>query len=388
MVDDSNDNGPAVFPSVDDCVPDEQGGPIARSGFTYQDYVAARFFMQMIVDSTIVKVHCETQDDIVVIRATPQKEKLEAEFVQVKTSSQDSNWSAAKLCNQKNDNPNTSIFEKSLLKDRVHEAACFRIVTSQDVMKALKPLTLDKAHGDRALSSNALLELKTDIDKRCPGAESDRGNDSTYWLANVIWDVQGPQRIVEELLRLDVLMLSIHEDRTLLPEQADKVIVKLLHWVRKAADAHWTPDKAKKIITRSQVVSWWNTTLDEELASPSTISGGKLSKKLKRASVSDPTISLANELRRDYAAELRSPQYMQDIDQVRIPRVVRSRLLSLRAAYESGELAMTSSQFHTHCVQEIDQLGVSEEGDQAAFAKGCMYDMTDRCLMTYDRESS
>ena len=121
MVDDNKDSEAAVLPSIDEYTPDEQGGPIARSGFTYQDYVAARFFVQMIVDSTMVKVHCETQDDIVIVRSIPSKEELEAEFVQVKTSDQDSLWSAAKLCNRTNGKPNTSIFEKSLLKDRVQE---------------------------------------------------------------------------------------------------------------------------------------------------------------------------------------------------------------------------------------------------------------------------
>lgn len=102
-----------AWPSVADATPDEEGGPIARSGFNYQDEIAVSFFIEMLEQTELLKVHCETHDDIVLIwqRSNP---RLAAEYVQVKAGEDDKLWSLADLCERKKGKAGTSLLEKSL----------------------------------------------------------------------------------------------------------------------------------------------------------------------------------------------------------------------------------------------------------------------------------
>ena len=57
----------AEFPSVDDVKPSEEGGPTARIGFSYQHEVTVGLALDMLADPNIIKLHCETHDDVVVV---------------------------------------------------------------------------------------------------------------------------------------------------------------------------------------------------------------------------------------------------------------------------------------------------------------------------------
>ena len=63
-------------------------GPVARTGFSYQDEIAVSFLIQMLEDPSIIKVHCETQDDILLVSESAGSKERIAEFVQVKASEQ------------------------------------------------------------------------------------------------------------------------------------------------------------------------------------------------------------------------------------------------------------------------------------------------------------
>ena len=86
----------AVWPSIDDFIPNEQGGPNARTGFSYQDEVAVGLLLEMLTDPSLIKVHCETHDDLVAKRTSSTGDL--AEYVQVKASETDKLWSVADLC--------------------------------------------------------------------------------------------------------------------------------------------------------------------------------------------------------------------------------------------------------------------------------------------------
>lgn len=75
----------------------EEGGPIARTGFNYQDEIAVGFLLDMLEDPSILKVHCETHDDIVQVSQSSSTQVV-AEYVQVKGSEEDKYWSVADLC--------------------------------------------------------------------------------------------------------------------------------------------------------------------------------------------------------------------------------------------------------------------------------------------------
>ena len=87
--------------SIDDASPREEGGSIARSGFNYQDEIAVGIFIDMLKSSNIVKIHCETHDDIVVVRALDGAALRCAEYVQVKANAPDKLWSIGDLCARK-----------------------------------------------------------------------------------------------------------------------------------------------------------------------------------------------------------------------------------------------------------------------------------------------
>jgi hypothetical protein len=86
----------------------------------------------------------------------------------------------------------------------------------------------------------------------------------------------------------------------MLPEQAETIEDELRSWAYDAGRAFWTPDKAKKIITRTKIVAWWNTKLISISDGASSISGGKLREKMDHAKLSEDQIRMALELRRDY----------------------------------------------------------------------------------------
>src|ERR1700681_1431990 len=86
---------PIQLPSVDDACPHEQGGPIARIGFSYHE-IAVSFLLEMLQSPSLLKVHCETHDDILLVRELDGQRH--AEFVQVKAGEIDKLWSVADLC--------------------------------------------------------------------------------------------------------------------------------------------------------------------------------------------------------------------------------------------------------------------------------------------------
>jgi hypothetical protein len=82
--------------SIHSLSPLEEGGSIARSGFLYQDHVAARFCIEMVRDTCLLEVWCETEDDITLL--WDRGDGIVVEFVQVKANELSQLWSVALLC--------------------------------------------------------------------------------------------------------------------------------------------------------------------------------------------------------------------------------------------------------------------------------------------------
>src|SRR5581483_1776110 len=128
--------------------PLEQGGSIARTGFLYQDHVAARFCLEMLLGGKIVEVWCETEDDITLLWGTSEAPLVE--FVQVKGNELTQLWSAALICTGGDVD---SIVAKSLQHDRCLEPCVFRILTRTPLNPELAVLKLERDHEDRSLSN-------------------------------------------------------------------------------------------------------------------------------------------------------------------------------------------------------------------------------------------
>ncbi len=377
-----------IFPSVDDVKPTEEGGPAARSGFTYQDEIAVGFLIEMLEDSSLLKVHCETHDDVLLVRTIDGSDMRVAEFVQVKASEPDRLWSVADLCNPKKGKTGTSIFEISLARDKHREESRFRIVTLREVHSKLKMLTFPFDAPGRETSGQKFNALQSELDKRFRDLKSPKGNGSSYWLENCFWDVRHSKEAVrkENLFRLQ--KLGAKEDRVLLLEHAEVLLDKFRAKAKAAGDAKWEPDRDKKIFTREAIREWWERRTRELIEGAASPAGGKLREKMTQARLPDELIKLAIDMRLDYAATVRTPRYMEVGEANRLESKVKSELASLRGRLVAGALDLDGPGFHSLCLERMDALNADRptgSEDRSAFLMGCMYDITDRCLHRFAR---
>lgn len=382
------ENAPSSLPSIDDVKPGEEGGPVARLGFNYQDEIAVGFLIEMLESPTLLKVHCETHDDVVLVRMTDDPETRVAEFVQVKASEPDKLWSIADLCQRKKGKAGTSIFEISLMRDKHKEVSHFRLVTLRPVVSALKILTYPCGTAGREPHAEKMKALRSELDERFPGLKSDKGNGASYWLENCHWD----QRHSEEAVRKDNLVrlmrLSMKEGRPLLLEPAEVLLTEFRALAKAAGDAKWEPDHGKKIILRQTLRAWWEQHICELTDGAASASGGKLAKKMEDAELPDELIELAIDMRRGYATASRTSRYLEPEEGERLQRRVQSEVMSLRARFVAGQLDLDGAGFHSLCLDRMEAVN-AERGpvveDRSAFLKGCMYDIADRCLLRFAR---
>jgi hypothetical protein len=379
-----------VWPSVDSIAPEEQGGPVARQGFSYQDEIAVGFLLDMIEDARLAKIHFESHDDLVLIWSPLVGAQLTAEFVQVKAEAPDKLWSVADICQRKKkDAVGTSIFEISLGRDRHEEVSNFRMVTLRPIVSDLAPLTYVFGQEGRKSDCEGMVALKADLDGRFPGLKSKKKNDCGYWLENCRWDVRHDIKTVRKANTLRVFELAQAAGQSLLLEQINVLLDEIRAWVKAAGDAKWIPDKAKKIVRRADALEWWTARL-LKLAQIDAPSGGALAEKMKLANLPSALVAMAVDLRRGYAAKVRTATYMPPEEADDLQERVKSTAQSLSANLAAGTLDLDGPQFHALCLKEMDALNAARPSgakDQAAFLKGCLYDIADRCLLRFDRSA-
>ena len=372
-------------PSLESATPEEQGGTHARRGFNYQDHVAVRCLLDMFESTNLVRLECETQDDMVCVFSAD--ETTVAEFIQVKAGEPDKLWSPLDICRRKGGAPGTSILEKSLACDKVQEKATFRIVTLRPTNKALEPLTFERGHSARDPSCEELKNLTAQLNNKLPGVESANGNGVEYWLRHTHWVVSESLDAIRRELILEIVNRSVAENIIILPDQAETLLDELLLMAKNAADAKPTPNLEAKWITRQSFVEWWENRMKSEADSRLSPAGKNLKRKLDGVMPDDGAIELARDLQIGYLKEARSSKFMGDGEKEAIQAEVRQKLLSLRTRFWNGELSLTPNEFHALCLSEIEAILASETASvpgKSAFATGCMYDITDRCQMRFE----
>ncbi len=342
----------------------------------------------MLANPALMKVHFETHDDIVLLWENCGQRT--AEYVQVKAGEEEKFWSVSDICQRKKLKARTSIFEKSLDRDRYQEESSFRLVTLRPVVTALKPLTYPRFSQGRQSASAEITALLQDIDNRCPGFKSPKGRDSAFWAANFLWDQRESKKAVEAENLIRLMRFAHQEGQSILVEPAEVVLLELRAKAKAAAGARWLPDPSKKIITRAELHNWWKARITEIVDGVSTRSGGKLAMKMAEAGLPSEMSALAAELRRDYASEARAPRYLDTSDVAQLQQRVRSEVASLRAQFLAGEMNVDPVKFHSLCVIRMDALNAERnegEDDRSAFLKGCLYDIADRCLLKFTKPS-
>lgn len=246
------------------------GGVAARQGFKYQDHVAAQFVLSMIGDPRLLRVECETFDDILLVWSMGVGERYE--YVQVKTTEDDKKWSLTEICRRKTGpgaSRPTSLIEKSLLADATGCEARFRIVSRRDVSKGLEPLKIPfESH---ARNGASVKELGDKLVKNC-ATTSPVGHDLAYWARNALWEVSGS---VEGLIAQNqqrLLLLAESHGANPTHAHVKSIYESLLSWVDRAATASKMSASDEKAISRPAAIEWWDHHLEEtEVAARRTL---------------------------------------------------------------------------------------------------------------------
>lgn len=409
------------FPSIEEAEPTEEGGAIARSGFNYQDEVAVSFLIEMLEDPLLLAVHCETHDDIVLKWEVSGSASRIAEFVQVKGGELNKLWSVADLCSQKKAVSDTdgsqesdgkprksgsrkitqptqdkkvskvgnSILETSFARDAHLEESSFRLVTLRDAIKELEFLKYPRGAGSRSQTNPEFEALATELEKRFPNLKSPKGNGLPFWLERCLWDVRNDLKAVQNSNLVRLLKLAIKDGHPLLPEHGEVVLEDLRHLAKAAGSARWKPDPRKKKISRADLRKWWMARIRACTEGASAPTGGKLRQKMTEAGLSDDMVNLALELRRRYASEMRTPRYMDSEGTDKVQDRVLSAIVSLRADSVAGQSTIDGATFHARCLARMEEVSkevATHRGDPSAILKGCMYDVSDRCLLRFTRQ--
>jgi uncharacterized protein DUF1837/Cap4-like dsDNA endonuclease family protein len=235
------------------------GGVAARQGFKYQDHVAAFFVLTCIADERLIRVECETEDDIVLMWKSAGLPFLE--YVQVKTTEDDKKWSQTEILkreNPKSKQPN-SLIEKSLLCDTGVPGALFRIVSRRDVGKVLSCLTLGR---DNPLRVTPAHELGQKLLKKY-STKSAGGLSLADWAKRAVWHHAGTVESLEATNIQNLLRLADLSGANPTLAHARAIYDDLLGLVDKAALASKITHAPDKVLSRLQILAWWHKHLDE-----------------------------------------------------------------------------------------------------------------------------
>jgi Cap4 dsDNA endonuclease len=383
--------GTAPTPSIHSLPPLERGGVEARIGFAIQDHVAASYLIHLLEEPTLLEVWCETHDDITLIRQGQATQ--EVEFVQVKSQALDQLWSVAILSRPDRKDgkvqQGSSIYERSLANDRCCEPCRFRLVTCLPSNSNLGVLQLPHDAPDRTAKADALKKLADDLDKRTNNFRSSNGNGAHFWLCRLRWEVRQSGDSLSNDSKMKLSRLLANKGMTLFPDQLDDLYSRILSKARDAATSDWGACPSSKKICKECMTRWLDYYLESRRSQPTT-AGTRLKDKLARAGLADGDVAASIVSRQRYLSERFNPQYLKLSDLSHLGDEVSAVLQGLRAKLDSGELADDGIGFHCECLKAIEQLQHrhSDLRPPLSVLQGCMYDIADRCVHRFRKESA
>jgi hypothetical protein len=364
---------PVELPSIHDLAPLEQGGPIARTGFKYQDHVAARFCIEMLRNPKLTAVWCETLDDITLLWSAPGG-GVTVEFVQVKSNELEQMWSIALIC----DGGKKSLVAHSLAQHRCHEPCCFRIVTRVGLMAELRVLALERDHKDRCVANAVVRNLHQELEKRLNSFCSNAGWSPSAWVGNTLWDVAESEDAIRasNLLELEQWLEDIEE--MLFIDQRGELYSHILgRVVRASALKHQYADKKK--LLRDPYGAWVMSEVNRLKGQAPSKSGKILTGKMETAQIDISVIQNALSLRLAYRRRTITPKYQQEDDYKNAEMELTAVLQGLVAKLDAGLIGMDGPAFHAKCLDVAEGVRTQFPNVDLSFLYGSMYSMTDRC---------
>ena len=370
-------------PSIHALAPLEHGGSRARAGFLFQDHVAARYCLEMVLCDDAHAVWCETLDDITVLRHAREKETVE--FVQVKGTTLDRLWSISQVCQRNGAEPGTSILEKSLANDRCREECNFSLVTSRGVRSELRPLTVGFGEPSR---SDEMPNLGAKLLEKLADYESPKGHNAAWWAGRATWRVLYDSEAVSDHNRHLLSRIVARTGLILFPDQIATVYDQILSRIVKASAADKRAKRDAGKLEREELARWTNDLVRDAHASGQAGGSGLLGTKLKAAGLDEVAIANASALRRSYRAKTLEASYL-DLENIETwEDKVRGLLNRLRAHLDSGAIEDDGVNFHSRVLQELAALHSTNDGATApleATLQGCMYHMTALCQHRFVR---
>jgi hypothetical protein len=360
--------------SIHSLSPLEEGGSIARSGFLYQDHVAARFCIEMVRDTCLLEVWCETEDDITLL--WDRGDGIVVEFVQVKANELSQLWSVALLCAGGATN---SIIAKSLAHDRCEEPCCFRLVTRTAIQSILKPLLLDRNNGGRCLSEEVVRKLHTDVSNALGDLLSPRGRSVSHWLGDTIWEIGESEESMTNRNRWTLQQYLEEGADSLFTDQLAELYNNILLKVQKAAALKWKQGPEKKKLGRVAFGAWLHETVQRIKGHGPSQGGENLRRKMTEAQLTSAAIATADKLRRAYRTQMLSPKYQQESDLKAAELEATAVLQRLLSNLDAGNLADDGLQFHARCLNSLAAIRDLYPQVDNSFLQGTLYSVADRC---------
>lgn len=363
----------ALLPSIHVLAPLEEGGSVARTGFLYQDHVAARYCIQMLRDPSLVEVWCETEDDITLVWQTADGPVVE--MIQVKANELKQLWSIALLC----DGLSKSILAKSLAHDRCCEPCLFRLVTRGDIHPELHPLRLERGDPRRCLGNPEVRKLHREVLASLGDLLSPRRRSVSHWLGDAVWDAgDGEDAIVaKNRWQLHEHLETINE--FLFPDQHRELYERLLRRVQQAAFPKWKGGAELKKLRRVPFQEWFQDTIYQVRGYAPTRGGVNVKRKMRDALIPNGQIENADRLRREFRMRQTEPKYQLDDDAKSAEIEVVATLQHLLSDLDAGNIIDDGVRFHARCLGALQSVNEAFPGVRTSFLQGAMYTATDRC---------
>jgi len=375
------------LPSYRDVSPLESGGIIARSGFEFQDHVAVGYCIDMLQSTTLTEVWCESLDDITLIRNSGKYEEFE--FVQAKSNEFNHFWSVAGLCKRdkrgKTSIVGSSILEKSLAYERGAERCCFRMVTCLPVNGELKVLTLPLSSPLRTSPTDEFTKLCKQITEKIPDYKSRNGSDTSSWLSRAVWEICHSSEALENANLLKLRRIGSDLGMFLAEDQWDELYKKILRRVQDAGRAKWEVDPEAKKLKQDGFLNWVKNLVSEAQHPGVGGKGEQLREKMERSGIPPDSIETAQEQRRSYRKRTLSQGYMDLSRRQEIEMDTHAYLHQLKSQLDAGQLSDTGVEFHSRCLNCLNDVRRHEGEVSLSFLQGYMYHLADRCLHRFTR---
>ncbi|MBP6739679.1 MAG: DUF4297 domain-containing protein [Leptospiraceae bacterium] len=353
-------------------MPPELGGRIARNGFTYQDHVGVKCLLEMLCDKNTQEIWFEGEDDIVIL--TSQNGVNIVEMIQVKSNDLDSRWSVEKMLAQE-------ILQKSLQRGRCNEDVNYRITTSYDVDDVLAVLKEERGSNNRTTEKIKALSKKI-IAKKPNIPSNKKGHTVDDWL-NKCWWEKLPDSIetlrAQNIMLLETSLLKIRGVHLIIDQRVE-LYQKLLSLVAEAGLLGSKPN-----LCRNDLEVW----VDENLKNFSTPKGGteRLAEKMEEANISRSVIELSKDMKWAFTQESLNHTFLSQQAINKFKGEVSAKLQDLKISLDADTLKMSGGQFHEYCINIITQLA-KKHSIADNIARGCMYDITNRCSHRFTKAKS